>query len=232
METTMSVAFFDVDDTILKGSSGLMIARYLLFDMGEKTSLDFVLEMGKAYIDSKTGACDYDVLVKKGLKQFVGRTREEIAEISRGCFEKYMRKSIYRLAYREIVRHRENGRKVIFLTASVKQLIRPLADFLGADELFALNPIFDADGGMTADAEKPFSYENGKLILAREYIQENNIDLKDCFFYSDSSSDMPLMDKVGHPRPTNPDPTLRRIALMRNWRVHKFNSVLPANFKP
>jgi len=159
--------------------------------------------MGKAYIDSKRGACDYDVLVKKGLEQFVGRTHDEVDEISRGCFEKYMRKSIYRLAYREIVRHKEAGRKVILLTASVNQLIRPLADYLEVDELFALNPIY-VDGKMTADAEKPFSYENGKLILAREYIQENNIDLKDCFFYSDSSSDMPLMEKVGHPRPTNP----------------------------
>jgi HAD superfamily hydrolase (TIGR01490 family) len=142
-----------------------------------------------------------------------------------------MRKKIYRGAYKEIARHKRNGNLVVFITASIKILVEPLGDFLGADEIFALKPIFD-NFTLTTKAEKPYSYEEGKLILAQQYAEEKGIDLKDCFFYSDSISDLALMEKVGYPVPTNPDPSLLVTALLRNYRVLWCNSVLPPGFKP
>ncbi|MFC1474689.1 HAD family hydrolase [bacterium] len=232
-EQLPAVAFFDVDDTILKGPSIIMAAKYMLFEKGQAgaVSPSFLLDGLKALIDVRTGAVDYDTLVEKGLSQFVGHTLAELEEVAQGAFDDYMRKNIYKLAYREIRKHQKAGRKVILLTASLTPIIQPLADFLGADSVIALNPIFE-NGRMTGRAEKPFCYEKGKLLLAREYCLEHDIDLKDCYFYSDSSSDLPLMEKVGHPRPTCPDPALRRIALLRNWRMHFFHSLLPPDFTP
>jgi len=227
----MGVAFFDVDDTILKGSSGIMLAKYLLIKTGQTTSPAYLFDMAKALIESKTGSVEYDDLVEKGLSQFAGYTKAEVDKICQGCFDTYMRKSIYRLAYREIRMHKSRGNQVVLLTASLQPLIDLLADFLGVDDAFALRFKFE-DGRMIPIAEKPFCYEEGKLILARAYVQERNIDLPDCWFYSDSSSDLPLMEHVGHPMPTNPDPPLRRIAFRHNWRVKKFCTVLPPDFRP
>lgn len=227
----MGVAFFDVDDTILKGSSGIMLAKYMFLIKGEAATPGYVFDMLQALIDSKTGAVEYDDLVEKGLSQFSGRTKGQIDEIAQGCFDNFMRHSIYRMAYKEIRMHKSRGNPVILLTASLQPIIEPLAEYLGVDETFALKIKYQ-DGRMIPEAEKPFSYEEGKLIIARAYCQERGIDLKDCWFYSDSSSDLPLMEAVGHPMPTNPDPTLRRIALRRNWRIKKFCTVLPPDFRP
>lgn len=226
-----SVAFFDVDDTILKGSSGIMLAKYMFLERGETARLDYILDMVKAIIDVKTGNVEYDTLVEKGLEQFKGRNLSEVEALSRDHFEKIMKKSIYRMAYRIVRKHKDAGRHVVLLTASLTELIEPLGDFLGVDKVIALQPVFE-NGVLTGHAEKPFCYHGGKLILAREYVQEHGIDLDDCYFYSDSSSDLPLMEKVGHPRPTNPDPTLKKLALRKNWRYHQFITVLPPDFRP
>jgi len=225
------VAFFDVDDTILKGSSGIMLAKYMFLTRGEGASPSYIFDMARAIIDVKTGAVDYDNLVEKGLSQFRGRTLAEVEQIAQGCFDRYMRRSVYRLAYREIRNHQAEGRHAVLLTASFKTLIDPLAEFLGVDHSITLKPIYE-NGVLTGHAEKPFCYHGGKLILAKEYAQEYGVSLDDCYFYSDSSSDLPLMEKVGHPRPTCPDPTLKRLAILKNWRMHFFHSVLPPDFVP
>ncbi len=227
----MGIAFFDVDDTILKGSSGVMLAKYLFLKKGHTTSPAYIFDMVKALIDSKTGAVDYDKLIEKGLVQFANRSKAEVDKIAQGVFDNYMRLSIYRMAYKEIRWHKSRGNRVVLLTASLQPIIDPLADYLDVDDAFALRFKFE-NGKMVPIAEKPFCYEEGKLILARAYVQENNFDLKDCYFYSDSSSDLPLMDQVGYPMPTNPDPTLRRIAFRRNWRIKKFCTLLPPDFRP
>jgi HAD superfamily hydrolase (TIGR01490 family) len=226
-----AAAFFDVDDTILKGSSGIMLAKFMFFEKGVKTSPRYVWDMVKAFIDSKTGSVEYESLVEKGLVQFAGKSKAEVEDIAKGLFDGYIRHSIYRLAYKEIRWHNACGRDVVLLTASLQPLIEPLADFLGVDYTYALRIRFEG-GVMVPVAEKPFSYEEGKLILAREYCQERGYDLKDCYFYSDSSSDLPLMEQVGHPMPTCPDPVLRGIALRRNWRIKQFVTVLPPDFRP
>lgn len=230
-ERVPGVAFFDVDDTILKGASGVMLAKYLFMEKGKSAPPSYIFDIIKALIDVKTGSVDYESLVEKGLTQFEGHSLAEMEEIALGCFDKYMRKSIYKMVYKEIVKHKNAGRKVVLLTASIQSLIDPLADFLGADKVIAMKPKF-VNGKLTPHAEKPFCYHEGKLILAREYCQELGVDLKDCFFYSDSSSDLPLMEKVGHPRPTCPDPSLRRLALLKNWKMLFPKTVMPPDFRP
>lgn len=225
------IAFFDVDDTILKGSTGIMLARMMFFDVGETVSLNYALDMARAYIVSKIGTIEYDELVEKGLERFRGRSRAEIEALCELCFDNYMRKAIYQGAYKRIRWHKSMGHQVVLLTASILPLVRLLSEFLGCNEAIALDPIFE-NGVMTTTATKPYCYEDGKRILAREYAQKFDVDLKDCYFYSDSSSDLPLMRVVGHPCPTNPDTALTIEALLHNWRIFRFHSVLPTDFKP
>lgn len=227
-----AAAIFDVDDTILKGASGLFLARLMLFDRGETVSLKEVGNYVRAYMDFLSAKnIDYEKLIENGLQRFEGMTRAQVEDVSKQLFDKYLSKNIYRGAYKAIKWHREQGHRVLLITASIKFLVEPLGEYLKVDEIFALRPIFE-DFEMTAKARKPYSYEEGKLELARIYCQENGISLKDCYFYSDSISDLPLMDAVGHPVPTNPDRKLLALALWRNWRIRWFHTVLPQDFEP
>lgn len=225
------IAFFDVDDTILKGSSGIFLAKMMVLDRGQMVTPAELFDYVKAFIQSRAGSIEYEDLVEKTLSRFEGNTRAQVEDVARECFDKYIRKHIYRGAYREVQWHKQQGNIVVLLTASITIIIEPLGEFLGAEKVFALNPIFE-DNVMTTKAEKPYCYEEGKLILARQYAEERGVSLDDCYFYSDSISDLPLMEKVGHPNVTNPDPKLLRVALLKNFRIRWFSSVLPENFKP
>jgi HAD superfamily hydrolase (TIGR01490 family) len=229
---SQAAAIFDVDDTILKGASGLFLARLMLFDRGETVSLKEIGNYVKAYMDFLSAKnIDYEKLIESGLARFEGMTRAQVENAAKDLFDKYLSKNIYRGAYKAIKWHKEQGHRVLLITASIKFLVEPLGDYLKVDEIFALRPIFE-DFEMTGKARKPYSYEEGKLELAKEYCEQNGIDLKDCYFYSDSISDLPLMAAVGHPVPTNPDRKLLALSLWRNWRIRWFNTVLPQGFEP
>ena len=75
------------------------------------------------------------------------------------------------------------------------------------------------DGRFTGEAHHPICYGKGKLYWARRFAAEHEVDLGESFFYSDSVTDVPMLEIVGHPQVVNPDPLLRRIARQRGWQV-------------
>ena len=229
---SQAAAIFDVDDTIIKGSSGIFLGKLMLFDRGESVSLKEIANYAKAYLAFLSAKnIDYEDLVETALQRFEGMTRAQVEDVAKDLFDKYMNRNIYRGAYKAVKWHKERGDKVVLITASIKIIVEPLGDFLQVDDIFAMRPIFE-DFELIPKAHKPYSYEEGKLELAKIYCRENNIDLKDCYFYSDSISDLPLMEAVGHPMPTNPDRKLLMLSLLRNWRIRWFNTVLPPGSKP
>lgn len=225
------IAFFDVDDTLLRGSSGVMLARLMLVDRGERVEPSYAIAMIKAYLQSKAGTIEYNDLLERGNEKIVGRSLAEMEHIAQECFDKYMIRSIYRGGVREVRMHQRRNIRVVLLTASLQPLIDPLAEFLGVDEAIATKLIFK-DGVATGGVMKPYCYEDGKRVIALEYAERFNIPLKNCWFYSDSSSDLPLMEVVGNPVPTNPDPVLRRIGFRKNWKMKFFHTVLPPRRLP
>jgi len=221
-----AIAFFDADDTLLKGSSGVMLAKLLLIQKGERIEPKYAWELLKIYFQSKVKAVKYDSIVEYGLGRFDGRSVAELDDVCRECFDLYMAKSIYRGGYKEIRRHQQRGNRAVLLTASIKPLMNILGEYLGMDDVIATEPVVE-DGFMTDNVEKPFCYGDGKRILAQEYADRSGVLLKDCYFYSDSISDLPLLEAVGNPVATNPDRVLFATALLRNWRIAWFNRVLP-----
>ncbi|MFH1539610.1 MAG: HAD family phosphatase, partial [bacterium] len=132
---------------------------------------------------------------------------------------------------REIRMHQRKNNRVVLLTASLYPLIETLGEFLGVDDAIATKLVFD-NGVATGEVEKPYCYEDGKRVLALEYADRYGVPMEKCWFYSDSVSDLPLMEAVGHPAPTNPDPVLWRIGFIRNWRMKFFYTVLPRRKLP
>ncbi|MEW6203677.1 MAG: HAD-IB family hydrolase [bacterium] len=220
-----AIAFFDADDTLLKGTSGIMLAKLLLLHKGERIEPKYAWELLKIYFQSKFKAFKYDTIVEYGLGRFEGRSAAELEDVCVECFDRYMVKAIYRGGCKEIKRHQRIGNRAVLLTASIKPLMEMLGEYLGMDDVIATEPIIE-DGVMTDRVEKPFCYGDGKRVLAQEYADRFGIPLSDCYFYSDSISDLPLLEAVGNPVATNPDRVLFVTALMRNWRILWFNSVL------
>jgi phosphoserine phosphatase len=78
------------------------------------------------------------------------------------------------------------------------------------------------DGRLTGRVVPPVCVGTGKIVWAERFAAEHDVDLSASFFYTDSISDLPLLERVGHPVAVNPDPRLRRLAAARGWPVERF----------
>ena len=104
-----------------------------------------------------------------------------------------------------------------------RESLAPLARRLGIEHMLYTRLEVE-DGRFTGRVVEPICFEEGKIYWIREFIEEHGVDLAKSFFYTDSVTDMPLLDMVGHPVVVNPDPLLYRRALRRRWPVRFFES--------
>ena len=126
--------------------------------------------------------------------------------------------------------HREAGRKLVIATTTPYDLVKPLADWLGFDDLVATRYGVNANGTFDGTIVGPFVWAGGKLSAVRRWAADNAIDLAESFAYSDSVFDTPLLSSVGHPIVVNPDPSMVVVATLRRWPVRHFD-VAPGVFK-
>ncbi|MGD8627079.1 MAG: haloacid dehalogenase-like hydrolase, partial [Anaerolineae bacterium] len=82
--------------------------------------------------------------------------------------------------------------------------------------------LISADGRLTGEIEPPPCYGQGKVVWAERFAREHAVDLSASYFYTDSISDLPLLERVGQPVAVNPDPRLRRLARARGWQITRF----------
>jgi putative phosphoserine phosphatase/1-acylglycerol-3-phosphate O-acyltransferase len=122
-------------------------------------------------------------------------------------------------AGRLFAEHRAAGRTLVLATTTPYDLVKPLADALGFDEVIATRYGVNADGTYDGTVSGPFVWSMGKLDAVREWATRTGVDLKESFFYSDSVYDLPLLSNVGHPVVVNPDPRLLVLAAARRWPV-------------
>ncbi len=114
--------------------------------------------------------------------------------------------------------HRRSGRATYIVSASPKELVEPLAKALGMTE--GIGTISEVvDGVYTGVLAGPFCYGTGKVDAIREVVSRESFDLGQCYAYSDSISDLPMLEAVGHPVAVNPDKRLNAIAIERGWPI-------------
>ena len=108
------------------------------------------------------------------------------------------------------------------MTGATPYAARPLAEELGIDHVVCTTLEVDAGGRFTGKPNKPLCYGRGKIELARRIAAETDVSLEEGCFYSDSITDLPLLEHVAEPVAVNPDARLRRIARQRGWRVERW----------
>ncbi len=222
-------AFFDLDKTIIAKSSTLAFSRPFLAEglLSRRT----VLRSAYAQFVFAVSGADHDQLEKMRayLTQMVtgwdvATVRQTVAETLHSIIEPL----VYDEAVALIAEHRASGHDIVIVSASGSEVVEPIGALLGADVVIATTLVIE-EGRYTGEIDR-YAYGPGKAEAIEELARERGYDLAASFAYSDSATDEPMLEIVGHPFAVNPDKALRRTAEDRDWPVLEFRR--PVELRP
>ncbi|HEY3954055.1 MAG TPA: HAD family hydrolase [Streptosporangiaceae bacterium] len=216
-------AFFDLDKTVISKSSTLAFGRPF-YQHGLISRADALRSVACQLVFRVAGANHGQM---ERIRDWVGElTRGWPVERVTGIVTRYLDELILPYIYAEaralIAAHREAGQDVIIVSSSGHEVVDPIARLLGADCVIATR--MQVSGGRYTGEVEFYAYGEAKAARVRELAAERGYRLADCYAYSDSVTDLPLLQVVGRPHAVNPDRTLRRIAARRGWPVLDFSS--------
>ena len=158
---------------------------------------------------------------ERNISLLAGLKVEEIDRFSAAWFEAMIRKAIYSEAVNLVRLHQEKGHHLVVISNSPPFFVKQLASALGITETITTQ-VEIINGTLTGKLIKPLCYGKGKRHYALRWSEENNVDLSQSYFYTDSFYDIDLLHDVGFPVATNPDRRLRKIALANGWGIRDF----------
>jgi HAD superfamily hydrolase (TIGR01490 family) len=215
-------AFFDLDKTVIAKSSALAFTGklYKAGMLGRRT----LMRAAISQLMFVTFGADEDQLAKTRdamLQLTKGWNRFEVESIVEEALEEIAAPLVYAEALFLIDEHMRMGRKVYIVSASPEEVVRPLARYIGVENVIATKPKVDAKGLYTGEVEV-YAYGPEKAVAVRAVAEAEGISLEGSFAYSDSMTDQPLLELVGHPHAVNPDKELRELAEERSWPILDF----------
>ncbi|AXT86206.1 HAD-IB family hydrolase [Aeromicrobium sp. A1-2] len=218
MIPTRSAAFFDLDKTIIARSSTLAFSRP--FYQGGLLSRRAVLRSAYANFMFAINGADHDQLEKMRAYMTQMVTGWDV-DVVRQSVAETLHTIIDPLVFEEAVdlieQHQAAGRDVVIVSASGSEVVGPIGDMLGVDHVIATTLVVDR-GRYTGEVDF-YAYGPNKAVAMRELAAERGYDLAISYAYSDSETDVPMLEAVGHPFAVNPDKTLRRQAEENGWPI-------------
>ncbi len=216
-----SAAFFDLDKTIIAKSSTLAFSKP--FQAGGLISRRAVLRSAYAQFVYHVGGADHDQMEK--MRQFLsdlcaGWDVQTVRDIVAETLHNVVDPLVYDEAVSLIEEHQLAGRDVIIVSASGAEVVEPIGEMLGADGVVATQMRI-LDGRYTGEIDY-YAYGENKAAALQGLAVEHGYDLSRSYAYSDSVTDVHMLEVVGHPYVVNPDRELRREALARGWPVLVF----------
>jgi HAD superfamily hydrolase (TIGR01490 family) len=219
-----AAAFFDLDKTIISKSSTLAFGPSFYRD-GLLSRAD-VIRGGLAQLQFRVSGANHRRMEK--IREQVSQTcqgwpADQVIEIVTRNLERLILPYVYAEARALLSEHRGAGQDVIIVSTSGQEVVAPIGALLGAETVIATRMRI-ADGRYTGEVEF-YAYGEAKAAQVRELAGERGYSLPHCYAYSDSVTDLPMLELVGHPRVVNPDRALRRVAAERGWPVLSFSGV-------
>lgn len=212
---------FDVDHTVIRSSTTWYFIREAL-DKG-LVSLSQLRKLPFEWLAYKLGRISQD-FIEDAVESLAGIEKFELERIASSSFSR-LRPNIYRDAVSLIRGARDRGEEVIFATSSFHILIKPLEQFLGIHESIASALEF-RDNKTTGKLTGYSLFGAKKKDAVTAWLEDHAIDRQDVRFYSDSYSDIPLLEFCGQPVAVNPDHILKRAAKSRGWQILYFKETL------
>lgn len=216
-----AAAFFDLDKTVIARSSALAFGRP--FFQGGLINRRVVLKSAYAqFVFSLAGADEQQMerLRAQLTAMVTGWDAATVHEIVRETLHEVVDPLVYAEAADLIEEHRAAGREIVIVSSSGADIVEPIGEMLGVDRVVATR-LVTVDGRYTGDIEY-YAYGENKAEAIRALAAEGGYDLADCYAYSDSITDLPMLMAVGHPTAVNPDRALRKAALRNGWPMLRF----------
>jgi HAD superfamily hydrolase (TIGR01490 family) len=217
-----AAAFFDLDKTVIARASMVAMGRPL-YREGLVSRWLLLRAVWGQLVYLWVGA-DEEKLARTRdsvLRLAAGWERERVARIAHDAIEEVLEPIVYAEALDLIAEHRSAGRPVYLVSASPTEIVEPLARHLGVDGCLATVAEVDDAGRYTGRVER-YCYGPEKVVAMDELASRTGIDLDECWAYSDSATDLPMLAAVGHPVAVNPDRELLRAARENGWAVRWF----------
>ena len=217
-----TAAFFDLDKTVIAKSSTLAFGRS--FYHGGLINRRAVLRTAYAQFVYLVGGADHDQM--EGMRKYLsdlcrGWNVQQVREIVAETLHDLIDPIIYDEAASLIEEHRAAGRDVVIVSASGSEVVEPIGEMLGADHVVATRMVVE-DGAYNGEIEH-YVYGPAKAEAIARLAESEGYDLQGSFAYSDSATDLPMLEAVGHPYAVNPDRALRKEAVAREWPVLTFS---------
>jgi HAD superfamily hydrolase (TIGR01490 family) len=209
-------AFFDVDGTLLSCQSGTLYIGYLR-RQGLMARSD-QLRIYWAYLTYRLGVLNMRRLAGVLSRWLRDREEREVIEHCRDWYSTEVNRYFRDFVVDKIREHREAGHLIALLTGGTHYLNDLIAAELEVEHVIA-SRLEVVDGRFTGNPLGPICYGRGKLGYAEKFASEHGVSLEASFFYSDSITDLPMLERVGEPVAVCPDPRLRYEARQRGWLV-------------
>ena len=217
----VEAAFFDLDKTVISKSSSLaltrpmykagLVSRSMLLKGVYAQLVYLVLGADEKRMDKAKEAM---TALSKGWE------KEQVEDLVREVLIELIDPYVYQEALDLMALHRALGRRLFIVSSSPEEIVKPLAQHFGVTDVIATRAEVE-DGKYTGQVEQ-YVYGEGKATAIQEVAQHQGIDLEASYAYSDSVTDLPMLEVVGNPVAVNPDRDLRREAEKRSWQIRFF----------
>ena len=215
----MPASYFDVDGTLVRTNLVQPTVFYLL---NQQTPMQSAGRLLRAALRAPQMALaemrDRRTFNELLYSAYEGISRDRLVLLSDECFDKVVRPALFSNARALVKRCKDEGHEVVLVSGALDFVLQHLVDHLGADSMIANRLEFKANYA-TGRMLRPIVAGPEKARLIREHAKDKGHDLAQCYAYSDSYSDVPMLSVVGHPAAVNPDLRLRRLAEAYGWPV-------------
>ena len=217
-----SVAFFDVDGTLLKST----IVHYYIWMRSAVMPFPLKYLWLIAFLPKTVYYLILDGISRTRFnrvfyRNYRGMAVAEVKALSAEMFETSVRPKIFAEAVSQIQEHKDQGMAVVLVTGSLDFIVQPIADYLGVDAILAPQ-LHEENGRFTGELTTVPLIGEEKAKAVRSYANQYEISLEESYAYGDSGSDLPMLECVGHPVAVNPGKKFRQKALESGWEMHEW----------
>jgi len=213
----MTLALFDLDNTLLAGDSDYLWGEYLC-DHGIVDRDTYSLRNKEFYQQYLNGEMNITAFLEFALQPLADLQMEKLLSLREAFLDTTLDDLIAAGSLALIEQHRNNGDTLAIITATNRFITAPIARKLGVNYLIATEPTLGPTG-FDGGHRHPPCFQEGKLVNINQWLATYGLDRDGSYGYSDSHNDLPLLEWVDHPIAVDPDPQLRAIASERNWPV-------------
>ena len=215
----MALAFFDLDNTLVKGDTAQAFSEYLAAS-ALPTADDFLAVNDKYMEEYDDGTLNLDEYMHYTLAPLFTLDSTKVDALIRDFIDTVVSTMIPESTHRLLSKHKDAGDEIVIISATGIHLVEPIAKYLGVENALGVN-IELIDGYITGKLVGVPTFREGKVIHAEQWANDHGYKLDETYFYSDSHNDLPLLEKVRYPVAVGPDPILKKVAEEKSWPIER-----------